>query len=143
MASQDGSGSSDDDDYDMHQPGLEQRARYAIHDCCEFEDAETLRVSPHVCLVVFHRGIHRPWSIVGWRELMGWVSLPPRCSFAVGRLASPRCCGRAAFSRGMGIGGATEKLENGENWNFCIFSQDSNFLTWLFFYIYSFGFYSL
>lgn len=43
MASQDGSGSSDDDDYDMHQPGLEPVARYPIHDCCEFEDAETLR----------------------------------------------------------------------------------------------------
>ena len=52
MASQDGSGSSDDDDYDMHQPGLEQRARYPIHDCCEFEDAETLRVSPLVPVVV-------------------------------------------------------------------------------------------
>mmetsp|Transcript_13647 Transcript_13647/g.34298 ORF Transcript_13647/g.34298 Transcript_13647/m.34298 type:complete len:1034 (-) Transcript_13647:79-3180(-) len=43
MVSPDGSGSSDDDDYAMHQPGLEARARYPLHDCCEFEDAETLR----------------------------------------------------------------------------------------------------
>ena len=45
MVSPDGSGSSDDDDYAMHQPGLEPRARYPLHDCCEFEDAEILRVS--------------------------------------------------------------------------------------------------
>ena len=105
MASQDGSGSSDDDDYDMHQPGLEQRARYPIHDCCEFEDAETLRVSPLVCLVVFHRGIHRPWSIVGWRELMGWVSLPARCSFAVGRLASLVGAAARLFRAGWALAG--------------------------------------
>jgi len=42
MVSLDGTGSSDDGDYAM-QPGLEPRARYPLHDCCEFEDADTLR----------------------------------------------------------------------------------------------------
>lgn len=43
MVSLDGSGSSEDDDYAMNQPGLEPRARYPLHDCCEFEDADTLK----------------------------------------------------------------------------------------------------
>mmetsp|Transcript_25357 Transcript_25357/g.59349 ORF Transcript_25357/g.59349 Transcript_25357/m.59349 type:complete len:1036 (+) Transcript_25357:173-3280(+) len=43
MVSLDGMGSSDDGDYAIHQPGLEPRARFPLHDCCEFEDADTLR----------------------------------------------------------------------------------------------------
>jgi len=43
MVSLDGMGSSDDDDYAINQPELEPRARFPIHDCCEFEQAETLR----------------------------------------------------------------------------------------------------
>jgi len=40
----DGTGSSDDDDdYAMGKKLSESTTRYPIHDCCEFEDAETLR----------------------------------------------------------------------------------------------------
>jgi hypothetical protein len=45
MVSLDGTGSSDDDAYGMQEPGNEPRARYPLHDCCEFEDADTLKVS--------------------------------------------------------------------------------------------------
>ena len=45
MVSLDGTGSSDDGDYALNQPGPEASVRYPLHDCCEFEDAETLRVS--------------------------------------------------------------------------------------------------
>jgi hypothetical protein len=41
----DGTGSSDDDgDYAIDQQGPESSLRYPVHDCCEYEDAETLRV---------------------------------------------------------------------------------------------------
>jgi len=43
MVSLEGDGSSDDGDYGMHEPGLEPRARFPLHDCCEFEDADTLK----------------------------------------------------------------------------------------------------
>lgn len=43
MVSLDGTGSSDDGDYALNQRGLEPSARYPLHDCCEFEDADTLR----------------------------------------------------------------------------------------------------
>lgn len=46
MTMSDGSGSSDDDgDYTLENPQPESSIRYPVHDCCEFEDAETLRVS--------------------------------------------------------------------------------------------------
>ena len=45
MVSLDGSSDEDGDDYAMHQQEFEQRSRYPLHDCCEFEDADTLRVS--------------------------------------------------------------------------------------------------
>lgn len=41
----DGSGSSDDDgDYAVDPSAPEASTRYPVHDCCEFESAETLRV---------------------------------------------------------------------------------------------------
>ncbi|KAG7368554.1 histone deacetylase superfamily protein [Nitzschia inconspicua] len=40
----DGSGSSDDDgDYALDNQAPESSVRYPVHDCCEFDDAETLR----------------------------------------------------------------------------------------------------
>lgn len=42
----DASGSSDDDgDYAFGDSHMAESKRFPIHDCCEFEDAETLRVS--------------------------------------------------------------------------------------------------
>jgi hypothetical protein len=42
----DGSGSSDDDgEYTLENAATDSSTRYPVHDCCEFEDAETLRVS--------------------------------------------------------------------------------------------------
>jgi hypothetical protein len=47
-----GNGSSDDDgDYAVNPPAPEASTRYPVHDCCEFESAETLRVRPFI--VVF------------------------------------------------------------------------------------------
>mmetsp|Transcript_27949 Transcript_27949/g.61564 ORF Transcript_27949/g.61564 Transcript_27949/m.61564 type:complete len:1058 (-) Transcript_27949:88-3261(-) len=43
MVSLDGTASSDDGDYAVNQPGLDSSARFPLHDCCEFEDVETLR----------------------------------------------------------------------------------------------------
>jgi hypothetical protein len=40
--------SDDDEDYAHGEPMPGNEKRYPIHDCCEFEDAETLRVSPMV-----------------------------------------------------------------------------------------------
>ncbi len=42
----DASGSSEDDaDYAFGDSHMAESKRFPIHDCCEFEDAETLRVS--------------------------------------------------------------------------------------------------
>jgi hypothetical protein len=40
--------SDDDEDYAHGESIPVHEKRYPIHDCCEFEDAETLRVSPIV-----------------------------------------------------------------------------------------------
>jgi hypothetical protein len=49
----DGSGSSDDDgDYALETSATESSLRYPVHDCCEFEDAETLRVSSAIWSIV-------------------------------------------------------------------------------------------
>jgi hypothetical protein len=48
----DGSGSSDDDgDYTLENTATESSTRYPVHDCCEFDDAEALRVSEAVLRV--------------------------------------------------------------------------------------------
>ena len=40
-----GSSDDDDDDYELNQPVAESMpARYPVHDCVEFDDAEILRV---------------------------------------------------------------------------------------------------
>jgi len=60
---------SDDDDYAYGDANMAESNRYPVHDCCEFEDVETLRVRTGRALEAMVRHMVRPLSGGAWREL--------------------------------------------------------------------------
>ena len=49
MSANDGSSSDDDDDFHFDSANVGSK-RYPVHDCCEFEDADSLKVSSRLLL---------------------------------------------------------------------------------------------
>lgn len=56
MSANDGSSSDDDDDFHFDSANVGSK-RYPVHDCCEFEDADSLKVSSRLLLLDLN------WSI--------------------------------------------------------------------------------
>lgn len=79
-----GSSDDDDDDYELNQPVAESMpARYPVHDCVEFEDAEILRVRMSFFLNcrLLICGMFFGTTIVGYL-LMLFLLLPIKIEFS-------------------------------------------------------------
>ena len=74
----DDSGSSDDgEDYAYGESYVPESKRYPVHDCCEFEDVEALRVSKHAMFASALRGVAIFLAVF----ILGVSAAPRRASF--------------------------------------------------------------